>query len=74
MELYGWCIMTSHVHMIIGTHDEALENIIRDMKRHTSERLREAIKNHPAESRLEWILWMMEGAGKKNSNFYRAGT
>jgi REP element-mobilizing transposase RayT len=60
--------MTSHIHMIIGSNKDKLENIMRDMKRHTSEKLREAIKHHPTESRREWILWMMERAGKKNVN------
>ena len=27
MELYGWCIMTSHVHMIIGSQKEMMEDI-----------------------------------------------
>ena len=36
MELYGWCIMSSHVHMIIGSSENKLENIMRDMKKHTS--------------------------------------
>jgi len=67
LEIYGWCIMTSHVHMIIGTQGDKLENIMRDMKKHTSVTLKEAIKLHPGESRREWMLWMMERAGKKNS-------
>jgi putative transposase len=68
LELYSYCIMTSHIHMIIGSNKDKLENIMRDMKRHTSEKLREAIKFHPTESRREWILWMMERAGKNNGN------
>jgi REP element-mobilizing transposase RayT len=67
LEIYGWCIMTSHIHMIIGTHGEKHEDIMRDMKKHTSLALKAAIKNHPQESRREWMLWMMERAGKKNS-------
>jgi len=67
LEIYGWCIMTSHIHMIIGTHGENLENIMRDMKKHTSIALRTAIEQHPGESRREWMLWMMKRAGKKNS-------
>jgi putative transposase len=59
--------MTSHIHMIIGTHDEKLEDIMRDMKKHTSTALKEAIQNHQGESRKEWMLWMMKRAGKKNS-------
>ena len=68
LELFGWCIMTSHVHMIIGSHKDKLENIMHDMKMHTSKALKKAIKEHPEESRREWILWMMRRAGKKNSN------
>lgn len=66
LEIYGWCIMTSHIHMIIGTHNAKLEDIMRDMKKHTSLELKKAIQNHPSESRREWLLWMMERAGKKN--------
>ncbi len=68
MELYGWCIMTSHIHMIIGSHGDKLEKIMQNMKRHTSEMLHKTIKNHKGESRKEWMLWLMERAGKKNSN------
>ena len=68
LEVYGWCIMTSHVHMIIGSHKDKLEGIVRDMKSFTSTQLRKAIKEHPEESRKDWMLWLMERAGKKNSN------
>jgi REP element-mobilizing transposase RayT len=68
MEIYGWCIMTSHIHMIIGPHADKLESIMQNMKRHTSEKLHEAIQSYSFESRKEWMLWMMERAGKKNSN------
>jgi REP-associated tyrosine transposase len=68
LEIYGWCIMPSHVHMIIGSKKDKLEDIVRDMKKHTSLELKEAIKNNVHESRKEWMLWMMERAGKKNTN------
>jgi len=68
MELYGWCIMSSHVHMIIGSHGEKLENIMRDMKRHTSVQLRESIEKNPVESRKEWLLWMFSRAEQRNGN------
>jgi putative transposase len=42
-------------------------NIMRNMKKHTSLTLKAAIEQHPAESRREWMLWMMKRAGKKNS-------
>jgi len=60
--------MLSHVHMIIGTSDKDMQNILRDLKSYTSRKLKEEIKNHPQESRKEWLVWMFERAGKKNGN------
>ncbi len=54
--------------MIIGTASDNHENIVRDMKRHTSEVMHQQIMNHPQESRRKWMLPMMEIAGKANSN------
>jgi putative transposase len=68
LELYAWCIMTSHIHLIIGSATNPLENIMRDLKRHTSEELHTPIKRDSKESRREWLLSMMEKAGKENSN------
>ena len=64
LEIYGWCIMPSHVHMIIGSSKNKLEDIVRDMKKHTSLELKAAIKSNVSESRKEWIIWMMERGGK----------
>ncbi len=66
--LYAWCIMSSHVHLIMGTKSEKMEHILRDMKRHTSKTLLAAIADNPTESRREWMLWMFERAGKRNPN------
>jgi len=66
--VYGWCIMSSHLHLIIGTRGNAMSNIMRDLKRHSSEELHKAIKVNNKESRKEWMIWMMERAGKRNSN------
>ena len=67
-DIYAWCIMPSHVHMIISSHDKPLEDIVRDMKSYSSTQLRKLIKEHPQESRREWMQWMFERAGKKNCN------
>ena len=61
-------IMPSHIHMIISSNDKLLEDIVRDMKSHTSSLLKMLIKEHPQESRREWIVWICERAGKNNSN------
>lgn len=69
LEVYAWVIMTNHVHLIIGTTgDNKLEDIIRDLKRHTSRQIRLAIEMHPGESRRDWLIYMMERAGIFNSN------
>ncbi|MFI5453636.1 REP-associated tyrosine transposase [Pedobacter sp. UC225_61] len=68
LEIYGWCIMSSHVHLIIGTNGNKTEDILRDFKGFTSKCLRKSITENPTESRKEWLLWMMQRAGSKNSN------
>lgn len=68
LEVYAWCIMTSHVHLIIGTTDRKMEDILRDFKSYTSSQLKKKIAENRKESRREWLLWMMQRAGKKNSN------
>lgn len=68
LEVYGWCLMTSHAHMIIGSETTPMEDIMRDLKKFTSKEIRKAISEHPQESRKEWLLWMCARAGKKNGN------
>ncbi|PVD53785.1 transposase [Terrimonas sp.] len=68
LEIYGWCIMTSHVHMIVGSKGRGLDKIVGEMKSYTSRSLRKAITQHPGESRREWMMWMMKRAGMMNGN------
>jgi putative transposase len=69
LEVCAYCIMSSHIHMIIGRHgDPNLENIIRDVKKFTSVKIIEAIRDNPQESRKDLLLWLFERAGKANSN------
>ena len=68
LKIYAWCIMTNHVHLIIGTEGDKMENILRDHKRHTSETIIKAIVDNPGESRKEWMLALFKTAGINNSN------
>jgi putative transposase len=74
LELYAYCIMSSHIHMIICRHgDDSLEGIIRDIKKYTSVKIVEAIRNNTQESRRELFIWLFERAGQnnnKNTNFH----
>jgi REP element-mobilizing transposase RayT len=68
LEVFGWVIMTNHIHLIISSNHKGLDEIMRDHKRHTSETLRRAIEKEVAESRREWILELFKRAGTENSN------
>jgi putative transposase len=68
LEIYGRCIMTSHVHMIVDSKGRPLDKIVGEMKSFTSRDLRKAIENHAGESRKEWMLAMMYEAGLSNGN------
>lgn len=69
--VYAWVIMTNHVHMIVGTKGKTLSDIMRDLKRFTSEMLHKAIKRNPQESRREWILTLMENTGQKSGKKFQ---
>ncbi len=67
MELYAYCFMSSHIHLIFRSAHEDPSGLIRDFKKHTARKLIETIENNSQESRKEWLLWMFERAGKKNA-------
>ncbi len=65
----AYCIMSSHVHLALGTTGKnKLESIIRDLKSYTSRQIRVYIQNNPQESRKQWMLEMMKKAGEEKSN------
>jgi REP element-mobilizing transposase RayT len=68
MEIYAWCILPSHVHLIFRAVNNNPGEVIKELKTYTSKKLQRAIEDHPQESRKAWMLWMMKRAGTKNSN------
>lgn len=68
LELYAYCFMPSHVHLIFRSANGDPSGLLRDFKKYTSKKIIEAIKNNPQESRKDWLLWMFEKAGKERSN------
>jgi REP element-mobilizing transposase RayT len=60
--------MTNHLNLIIGTKNNPMQDIMRDLKGFTSKAILKAIEDNPQESRKEWMLWMFKRAGLKNSN------
>ncbi len=53
--VFAYVIMPSHIHMIVGTSGQPINNIIRDFKKYTSKAFIEAIQDS-GESRAEWLL------------------
>jgi REP element-mobilizing transposase RayT len=69
LEIFAWCIMTNHVHLIArAAEGYLLQNILRDFKKHTSKLMIETISNNHHESRRAWMLQIFRNAGIKNSN------
>ncbi len=55
--VYGWVIMTNHIHLLIGCDDDhSITNIIRDFKTYTSRQIHKAIEDNIQESRKDWML------------------
>jgi len=68
MEIYAWCIMPSHVHLLFRAANNNPEIIIGRLKEHTSKSITKAIENNLQESRREWLLAMFERAAENTSN------
>ncbi len=61
LEVFAWCIMTNHVHLICRSNTEnSLSAILRDFKKFTSKAIIKAIQNNDRESRKEWLLKQFE--------------
>ena len=68
MELYVYFFMPSHVHIAFRSGNKQPMEILRDFKKHTSKKIVRAIANYSQKSREEWLLWLLDRAGKKSAN------
>ena len=69
MEIFAWCIMTNHIHLVfrsVGEHKP--ENLLGDFKRFTSRKIIQAIIDNPRESRKEWLLENFKKAAESTTN------
>ncbi|QSB25583.1 transposase [Flavobacterium sp. CLA17] len=55
MILYGYVIMSNHIHLIVQSEDGRLSDLIRDFKKYIAKNILEKIQNSN-ESRREWML------------------
>jgi REP element-mobilizing transposase RayT len=59
--------MSNHAHLIISAKENNVSSVLGDFKKHTSKQIIKAIKEHPGESRREWMLKIFKEAGEQNS-------
>jgi len=62
--IHVWCLMPSHLHMIVSTNHDSLSSIMRDFKKFTSKRIISEIERIN-ESRKEWLLNAFKKSGDK---------
>ncbi|TDW52533.1 REP element-mobilizing transposase RayT [Flavobacterium sp. 270] len=77
MLLYGYVIMSNHIHMIVQSEKGELSDLLRDFKKFTASKILEKIKSEP-ESRREWMLERFKLATEthsrnKNYQFWQYG-
>ena len=68
MEVFAWCIMTNHVHLLFRAKENNPTELLRSLKTFTSNRLANLVEENVQESRKEWMIWMMERAANQSSN------
>jgi REP element-mobilizing transposase RayT len=71
LDLFGWVIMSNHIHLLARCEKEGLSNLLRDFKNYTSKKILKEIES-ATESRKEWILKVFKDAAfkhKRNSDY-----
>jgi REP element-mobilizing transposase RayT len=66
--IYGYVLMSNHLHLLVQAKEENLSDIVRDFKKFTSQSIIRAIEDNKNESRRNWMLWLFKVAGSDNSN------
>jgi REP element-mobilizing transposase RayT len=77
MVLYGYVIMSNHIHLIVQSNDGKLSDLIRDFKKFIATKILEKIQTEN-ESRREWMLERFKLATEshsrnKNYQFWQYG-
>lgn len=62
--IHAWCLMPSHLHLIVSSKGESLSAIFRDFKKYTATKIVREL-DRIGESRREWLLRAFTQSGKK---------
>jgi REP element-mobilizing transposase RayT len=69
--VYGYVIMSNHIHFLIEAKNGDLPDVLRDFKKFTSQRILHLIESNPKESRKRWLLWLFKQEEKEGKTNYR---
>ena len=58
--IYGYVIMSNHVHLLVQARDENLSDILLDFKKFTLQTIVRSIEENTTESRRNWMLWLFK--------------
>ena len=64
--LYGYVIMSNHIHLVVQQKEGKLSDWVRDFKKFTSKKLLKLVLENPQESRREWMKMIFEYHAKFN--------
>jgi len=69
LELFAYCLMPSHLHLIARVQEGRLSDVLRDFKSFTAKRILDLLLDQPGESRREWMSRLFkEAAAGTNQN------
>jgi REP element-mobilizing transposase RayT len=66
LKVWGYVIMSNHMHSILSAVNGNLPDVVRDFKRHTASKILKQIQE-PVESRRDWMLKRFEFAAKSSA-------
>ena len=69
--IYGYVIMSNHVHLLIQARNENLSDILRDFKKFTSQTIIRTLVDNKNESRRDWMLWLFKETDENKNVSYQ---
>lgn len=67
--IYGYVIMSNHVHLLLQAKEENSSDVLRDFKKFTSQTIIRTVEEHKNESRRNWMLWLFKETDEKKCLF-----
>jgi REP element-mobilizing transposase RayT len=76
LKIYGYVIMSNHIHLILQSETLHLSDIIRDFKKFTANQIIEFAQKSVHESRADWMLdkFKFNAAKHKRNSIYQVWT